>query len=233
MTELYTAVGRFEKRNGGFGKTYPVILVDEKEHIPDIHEMMIWASLNWRVLKRHQLETLYCMKLKDAQVAPHNGFQPHVDRLLRRGLIVKGVGETDADAMYDLFAGLYLVPIESNLVSKIFAFLHLTLFKGIRFRTAANEIFRRPTFTHDEKRVMKLAKQAFLSTSELMACVENGVYDVSTDDKVSDAIYNDEYTTCDSLIFTASAFDCKIPILTAVANLYIRKQILFQKVGAA
>ena len=51
MTTLYTAVGRFELRTDGSGNRYPVVIVSEKEHMMDIHDMLIWTCLAWRVLE--------------------------------------------------------------------------------------------------------------------------------------------------------------------------------------
>ena len=43
--------------------------------------------------------------------------------------------------------------------------------------------------------VMALSRQALLSTAELINCAELGVRDISTDEKLMDALYNDEDTT--------------------------------------
>jgi len=231
MKELYTAVGRFEKRRGGFGKQYPVVIIGEKEQILDVHEMMIWAGLNWRVSNRSQIETLYGKRLTETGVSAEKDCIVYIERLLHRGLIMKGCGETDADAMYDLFGGLYIVPVYRSRFIKSTSFLKMTFIKGVPFRTAAREIFRKTAYTADEKRVLDLSKQTTLSMAELMKCVEENVFDVSNDDKLTDALFTDDYTTSDNLVFTAKTFACMIPVLTAAANLYLRKQILFSKDG--
>ena len=232
MKRVYTAVGNFERRSGGIGKQYPVVMLGNKEHILDFHEMMIWVTLNWRVLNRSQVETLYGKKLTETGIPKEKDCTVYIDRLLYRGLIMQGAGETDADAMYDLFGGLHIVPVVCNPFIKIASFLKLTLFKGVPFRLAGREIFRKSAYTADERRVLDLSKQASLSTAELMKCVEVGARDISTDEKANDILYNDDYTTCHNLVFTAKTFYCQTRVLTAILNLYLRKQIIFMKVGA-
>jgi len=229
MKELYTAIGRFEKRSGGVGKQYPMVMLGRQEHVLDVHEMMIWAALNWRVLDRSRIEELYAQRISELDVPAEKDCIVYIERLLYRGLIVKGGGETDADALYDLFGGLYIVPLSCNGFAKVSGFLKMVLSEGIPVRAAARNIFRKPARTDDEKRVMDLVKQQTLTTAELMKCVEEGASDISDDDKLTDALFTDDYTTSDNLVFTAKTFDCMEPILTAVGNLYLRKQILFTK----
>jgi len=231
MKELYTATGRFEKRHSGFGKQYPVVVVGEKEHVLDIHEMIIWTALNWRISDRLQIETFYNQKLSEIGVVAEKGCIVYIERLLFRGLLMKGSGETDTDALYDLFSELYIVPISGNIFFKTAFFLKITLLQGVSFRTAKRAIFQKAMYTADEKQVLNLSRQTMLSTAELMKCVETGVSDISSDNKLTDALFTDDYTTSDNLIFTAKTFNCMIPVLTAVANLYLRKQIIFTKEG--
>lgn len=39
----YTAVGHFRRRTDGTGRSCPVILVDQEEHLVDIQEMAVFA----------------------------------------------------------------------------------------------------------------------------------------------------------------------------------------------
>jgi len=231
MKELYTAVGRFEKRKGGHDKQHPVVLNGRKEHIPDIHEMMIWSTLNWRILSRSQLERLYVKRLLEAGVPTEKSFADYLGRLLNCGLIVKGSGETDADAFYDLFAGLYILPINRNVFTNTAFFLKLTLLQGVPFTVANREVFGKDAYTADERLVLKLTRQSLITTAELMKCVEEGATDISDDDKLTDALFTDDHTTSTTLLTDAKDFDCMEPILTAVANLYLRKQIIFTTEG--
>jgi hypothetical protein len=75
-----------------------------------------------------------------------------------------------------------------------------------------------------------LAKQTQLSTAELIKCVECGVYDLSNDDKVMTALYNDDFTTCDNIGSYAKLYRHRRPVLETVANLYLRKPIIFERI---
>ena len=98
MKTLYTAVGRFERRAGATG-TYPVIVINRKEYMVDIPEMIIWTCCNWRILESPQIEELYAQMADGAGVDKNIKCENYVKRLTRRGLIVSGMGETGADAL--------------------------------------------------------------------------------------------------------------------------------------
>lgn len=77
---------------------------------------------------------------------------------------------------------------------------------------------------------MALSRQALLSTAELIKCAEAGIQDVSTDEKLMEALIDDDYTSSDSLIFEMLQAAQRVPVTIAVANLYLRKQIIFDRV---
>ena len=62
--------------------------------------------------------------------------------------------------------------------------------------------------------------------SELIRCIENGVWDVDTPEKVITAIYTDEEDTQERMQITSRQADCKTAVLEAVANLYLRRRVM-------
>lgn len=74
-----------------------------------------------------------------------------------------------------------------------------------------------------------MSRQALLSTAELIKCAEGGITDVSTEDKLMAALIDNDYTTSDSLPFEMLGAEQRIPVTIAVANLYLRKQIIFER----
>ena len=54
--------------------------------------------------------------------------------------------------------------------------------------------------------------------------------DISTDEKLLDALYYDEDTTSDNIAMMMLASASRKPVTEAVANLYLRKQIVFERV---
>ena len=77
---------------------------------------------------------------------------------------------------------------------------------------------------------MALARQALLPTAELTRRVELGVTDVSSDEKVMDALYSDADTTSDNIGALMRGSQNREPVTLSVANLCLRKQIIFERV---
>jgi len=44
-----------------------------------------------------------------------------------------------------------------------------------------------------------------------------------------DALYNDDSTTCDNIIWEMRGTESQASVTLAVANLYLRKQIIFER----
>lgn len=224
----YTAVGNMRRISNGPGKVYPVIVINQKEYPVDLQEMTVWTALCWHLLDKQQLADRYSA-LSAGNCYTQRTLESCIARLETRGLIVSGSGETDFDALYDLLSGLYVVPLSRSPMLRIAAFARL-LVQGVPFSKA--KILLQPEPKPDNKQeaqVMALSRQALLSTVELIKCVEVGVTDISTDEKLLNALYFDEHTTCDNLPILMQNANSKIPITLAIANLYLRKQIIFER----
>ena len=141
---------------------------------------------------------------------------------------MSGHGITAVDALHDLLSGLYVIPIRANLLSKTSAFLHLTFIKRIPYKVTKH-IFDKPQFSAAEAKVLQLAGQNRLSVGELIKCVECGIVDVATNDKLMDSLYTDEITTYKNIGTLFRTCDACNPVLEAVATLYLNKHILFER----
>lgn len=228
MNTLYTAVGKFEHRSD-VGNRYPVILLNGEEHLVDIQEMILWSSLSWRFWNLPRLRLDYEQKIREAELSPGRSFEQCVTRLLQRGLIASGDGETGEDALYDLLNSLYLIPTCCGFFTKTLSFLKLTFFDGLPFRITRN-IFRKESMTAEEHRVVGLARQALLSTAEIIKCVDKGVYDLSSNKRVMETLYDDDTTTCDNIGSLVKCFKSRKSVVQAVANLYLHKQLIFERI---
>ena len=225
---FYTAVGNLRRKTEGFGQAYPVIVVNRQEYAMDIQEMTVWTALFWRLLDFKQLENKYEMLAKNSPV-PTRTLESCVERLKTRGLIASGTGATDFDALYDLLSGLYVVPLSESMPLRLATFLKLVLLKGTPY-SKAKVLFEKDTPNDREAQVMALSRQALLSTAELIKCVEVGATDISTDCKLLNALYADTDTTCDNIRYMMQDVPSQAPVTMAVANLYLRKQIIFERV---
>lgn len=223
---FYTAVGHFRRKTDVSGHTYPVILVNQAEHGVDMQEMAVWTVLNWRFLRLEQIEIKYGQLAVDLPPARQT-LETCLNRLEMRGLIVRGVGDTDFEALYDLLGELYVVPVAENLSLRLVTFGKLLL-DGVPF-SKARQLFRKDGPSQREAQVMALSRQALLSTAELIKCAEVATTDVSTDEKLMDALIDNDYTTSDSIAFEMLESEHRVPVTMAVANLYLRKQIVFAR----
>lgn len=225
----YTAVGHFQRRTDSQGRSYPVILINQKEYRVDIQEMALWTALNWRLLEFPQIEAEYAKLEQECVIPLQRTMEDCLGRLVTRGLVASGSGDTDFEALYDLLGGLYVAPLSESLPLRLAALLKLTVTKGVPISKAC-ELFRRDRPNEQEAQVMALSRQALLSTAELVKCAEVGATDISTDEKLMDALYNDNDTTSDNIADMMLTAKSREWVTVAVANLYLRKQIIFQRV---
>jgi len=225
----YTAVGHFQRRTDSQGQSYPVIIINQKEYYVDIQEMAIWTVLSWRLLEFPQVRAEYNKLERECVIPVRRTMEDCLGRLVTRGLVASGCGETGFEALYDLLGGLYVAPLSESLPLRVAAFLKLMFLKGVPF-SKARELFRRDKPSEREARVMALSRQALLSTAELVKCAEVGAEDVSTDEKLMDALYDDDDTTCYNIADMMLTAESREWVTVAVANLYLRKQIIFQRV---
>ncbi|MEY8420586.1 hypothetical protein AALA83_15090 [Oscillospiraceae bacterium 44-5] len=225
---FYTAVGHFRCKTDENGHSYPVILVNQEEYLVDIQEMSLWTILSWRLFSFRQAEEEYNWFTGAWLTSPVRTFEACLKRLEVRGLVASGSGSTDFEVLYDLLGGLNVVPLSESLPLRLATFLKL-IFKGTPF-SAARELFQRDRPSPLEAQVMALSRQAALSTAELVKCAETGVEDVSSGEKIMEALYNDDYTTSDNIQWEMLQSDFRAPVTLAVANLYLRKQIILERV---
>ena len=223
---FYTAVGHFCRKTDANGRTYPVILVNQEEHMVDMQEMAVWTVLNWRFLHLEQIEMKYGQLAGELPPARRT-LETCLNRLEMRGLIARGVGDTDFEALYDLLGGLYVVPLAESLPLRLATFWKLLL-DGVPF-AKARQLFQKDRPSAREVQVLALSRQALLSTAELIKCAEVGATDVSTDEKLMKALIDNDYTTSDSIVFEMLEAEQRTPITMAVASLYLRKQIIFER----
>lgn len=77
---------------------------------------------------------------------------------------------------------------------------------------------------------MGLAKQALLSTAEIIACVEKNIYVLPNEESILEGIYSDQDTTSDNISSMVRVSTVSEPITLAVANLYLRQQIILERI---
>ena len=196
----------------------------------DRQEMALWTCLNWRITSMEQAREHY--EKQEQSLYPYitRTFENCLKRLEVRGLAVSGSGDTGFEALYDLLGALYVVPISESIPLRTATFLKMVLLDGVSL-SKAKLLFRRDRPNQREAQILALSKQALLSTAELVKCAEADVSDLSTGQKVMAALCNDDFTTCDNIRWEMMQAGSREDVTLAVANLYLRKQIIFERLG--
>ena len=223
MKMLYTANGRYIRCCTEEGSR-PVIIVCEKEYEVDVQEFIVWSILNWRILREEEIGSYY-EKMVNNTNAIHRSWQDCVQRLLVRGLIEVGTGDTEYDALYDLLACRFIIPIGAAWPLRILSFSKLTFLEGISWKIT-RRLFHIDARSSCEKKVIRLARQTPLSCAEIIKCVEMDIHRLKDGYDVLDKLYDDNDLNCDNFAQAVREYHCSREVITAVANLYLRQQIM-------
>ena len=227
MMTFYAAVGTYRIITEN-GKRMPYIQQMGKLHPISIPEFFIWSTLLWEVMTYEELKGIY-----DRQQETTNAELPGFDRclamLIRRKLIVRGTGYTGVDALYNMLDGTFLTPVRVQGFKKIPVICRLLHEKKIKLKDAV-KLMRPESHTADERRILGLINQTPLSVSELIRCLDNGVYDVHTPDRVIDAVYSEESDTQTRMHCTSNLSDNRQKVLEAAANLYLARKVILEHI---
>ena len=148
--------------------------------------------------------------------------------MMRCGLIEEGVGETHKDALYDLLSRLYITPIEVNPLLDVVSFARMVISDGMPMKEAA-QVFHRDRKTDGEKKIMKLLHKVKLTTADMVRCFDRDVMDLQNEDEVVEKLYQDDYTTSENIADEMRSSPVCTSVLTDISNLYLRKQIVFDR----
>lgn len=224
---LYTAIGRLDRETNGCGRSCPVIRLGGQTYMVDMQEMVVWTALNWRISKREDI-SLQCDKLVSSLGdCISRSWDACVNRLLTRGLLVSGCGETEYDALYDLLSSLGIIPASGSMLMRSISFVKLVAGRRVPIQQAL-KLFQKDRRTDYETRVMRLAQQALLSTAEIIKCVEQDVAYLPNEQFLMEAVYGDDETTCYNIAGIMKNSRSSQAVTLAVANLYLRQQIILR-----
>lgn len=225
MMTFYAAIGTYRIKNED-GHKVPYIQKLGKLYPISIPEFVIWSTLLWEVMTYEELEKHYNEQIRELK-AKTPCFNELLEMLVKRKLIIKGIGYTGADALYNMLADAFVIPFRISGGRKLWSVLKLW-HKGKLSAADAHRIMKVRTGSKMEDRVTRLVEQTPLSTSEIIRCVERGITDVSTPDKVINGVYpNSVQATISNEEFMA---DCSGAVLEAVSTLYLNREIILEVV---
>lgn len=229
MKTIYTAIGKFECRTAESTSEYPVIVVSGKEYMMDPQELLLWNALSWRILKCSEISRYYSVGIRESECNPSRTMEDCLNRLISRGLVISGSGDTEYDALYDMIAALNIVPATGSFLVKVMAFCKLSWKYGLSLKMA-RFIFRKDSRTETEALVMALVNQTQLSTAEVIKCVDRNIRDIPNEETVVDMLYHDDDTTSDNISSLMKSAQRSKDVILAISNLYLRQQIIFERI---
>ena len=229
MKTLYTAIGRFERRTEGCNKEYPVVMISGQEYLLDQQELLLWNAMSWRILKKQDIPRHYLRSLQNCDFTPQRSWEACLNRQLTRGLVVCASGETEYGALYELISSLQILPARGSFLVQLMAYCKLVKRYGFSLRML-KFIFRRDKRSAQEQQVMALVQQTELSTAEVIKCFDRNVYSIPNDEAVMDMLYHDDDTTSDNIAGLMKNSKASKDVILAVSNLYLRQQIIFERI---
>lgn len=225
MIRLYTAVGICKLNPHGL----PTVISCNKEYGLTSMELVLWSTLSFRILTYGELKKEFYEKERELHILGEEDFDQYLNRLLQRKLVVCGSDYVGADALFDLIGHLHLQAVPSNFFVKAATFTQLLLSGKVPLKTALC-IFHSVRLDPTETKVMQLLKNQDLSAAEVILCNENHIFHLKDSAALMEALYNDESTDDDAVVINARTSEARYPILSAIANLYLKQQIVFQLV---
>ena len=226
MVTYYTALGRMITREEN-GTRIPIIIVDDKEYQMSVDELIIWGSLHWCFLDKEAIEKEYSRRKTKNRIFNDVSFEQTLNRLITRGLVVSGTDYLATDALYGLIGTLKIRPIKFSFLDKLRSMAYLYFEKGLTLKECYGAYFG-TEITPNEKNVLRLSKHVGISASEIIKCAENNISDIKSEDDIMDKLYNDDETTYETIAVHSRFSELKSDIVKAVANLYLKKKIIFE-----
>lgn len=151
-----------------------------------------------------------------------------LEMLVRRKLVVKGIGYTGRDALYNMLSDAFVVPYRTSSAKTAWNALQLWMRGKLVLGDISLALKERRSIDANEKRVISLVEQTPLSTAELIRCFEHDIHDVSTPDKVIEQVYpQDEVDQFSMANEEANAKNAN-SVLQAVSNLYLARRVILE-----
>lgn len=229
MKQWYTAVGKLRLHREWDGTKLPAIVLNGEEVMLDIQEFLLWSALNWRIVSGRELPALYQDRLRETGTVFSRSLAACVSRMKQRGILAEGTGGTEEEALYDLLADLYVAPVPESVLLRFLAMLRFG-YEGRLSRASVRQLFHRDRRNQEEKQVMRLSKQMLLSTAELVKCFHREKWSFCCEEEMLDTLYDDDDTTSYNIAEKAGKYPERREVLAAVANLYLRKQIILERI---
>lgn len=222
MITLFTAIGRLQLRAPAISdNSHPVVIRNAQEYGLSIHEAVLWSCIAWNILTYEELRRQYYETLCDLHLTSELDFDHYLKRLTFRGLIASGTDYTGMDALYDLISRLIICPDLASVWAKATACIRLCAQNGHPLQVM-KMIFSRADFSAQEKLILKMSRNNAQNAADLIRILEDAP---SSPPGVQKRI---RPTTAQ---LVQGRFASNRPAtISAIANLYLKKQITFDSI---
>ena len=231
MLTLFKAVGHLTMQKTEYGKHLPIVRVNKKEYAVAPRELILWSGLAFQILTKEELLRFYQAGIKHQNLPGDPDFDYILRRLLIRGLIVNGTGCTAVDALYHLLGQLHITPVNEAFHVRLFACIRLWMNGRLPLYRIPHYL-KRPENTPMEVLILKLAQHLSFSVAELIGFVDPSALPEDSDltalPYTSDAHCLEAPVNPENIGQTVLDH-VQYPVLEGIANLYLKKQIIFQK----
>lgn len=226
MVTYYTALGRLATREEK-GTRIPIVIIDDKEFHLDADELMVWVSVHWNFLNRIDLEREYNRRRDEARIFNDISFEYVVKRLEQRRMIVSATEYLAADALYKLVSELRIRPVRFRVYDRLKSCFHLYFIKGLPLKLCLTAYFGEK-ITQNERKVLELSENTGVTAAEIIQCAEKNIKSIKDEEDIMAKLYDDPDTTSDTINTVSRFSQLKTDVLQAVANLYLKKKIVFE-----
>ena len=223
MVKYYISIGKLEVHN-----KIPMVISCGKENQLTIAEFILWTSLSRNILNKESLESKFNRKLHINRINTDVSFEQTLNRLILRGLVTTGEDYLAVGALYNLVKSLYILPLgKISTIKRYAAFMYFVIFKAVPFNKCRQYLLKQKYSELDNK-IITLTKRNEITTAELIKICDNNLWDIKNENEIIDKLYADGVDSRN--IENLSVFSkCQNNILTAVVNLYLNGQLVFDK----
>ena len=235
---------RFNLRNPAFAPWQPngsgngriIDMMLNALYFENKDEVTILGGVPFEYLISNRITTvknLYTLTVQDAytlrQIQKEGpkglSFQHYLNRLSLRGLVVSGIGLTGVDALYRLLGSLTIIPLKDTFPIRLFGCVQLYLEGTIGAKEFGRYLKKKPSSPMEDT-ILKLADKVSLTTAELVTSMEQEKV-IHNESDIMDELYTEPETTYQTLVDDVQIHHTQYPVLQAIANLYLNKQITF------
>lgn len=223
MVKYYAAIGRLLIHN-----KIPAVISSDKENHLTVAEFILWSSLSRNIMNKESLESEFNRRLRTSRINDDISFEQTLNRLEMRGLVTSGEDYIAAGALYNLLKGLYILPLgKVNLFKRYAAFLYFLLVKRVPF-DRCRQYLKVQNYTALDNKIVALARKTDVTIAELIKICDNDMWDVKGENDIMDKLYADGLDSSQTENYSAFS-KSQNKVLTAVVNLYLNGQLIFDK----